>query len=120
MTFKDTNKIPTLKQKIIPAIDRATFGSALLLETLAKRQSNRLIYDTPPSPYYKRTGNLKAGIQAKRRSNKKASVIDDVFYSGFVEFGTTRMPARPFMRQAFDENISKIVNTWKRIFIKSI
>lgn len=39
----------------------------------------------------------------KRKRKGKAIVVnEDAFYGLFVEFGTARMPARPFLRPAFE------------------
>jgi HK97 gp10 family phage protein len=37
-------------------------------------------------------------------SKKKGQKTGDGFYGFFVEYGTKRFKAKPFMRQAFDEN----------------
>jgi HK97 gp10 family phage protein len=47
-----------------------------------------------------RTGNLKNSIQTEIESEMSASVGTNVEYSTFVEFGTTRMSARPYMTPA--------------------
>ncbi|ERM91894.1 hypothetical protein O163_08135 [Caldanaerobacter subterraneus subsp. yonseiensis KB-1] len=47
----------------------------------------------------------------------KVGVKKDFYYAKFVEFGTTKMKARPFMQPAYEENIEKIqqamINTLK-------
>ena len=37
-----------------------------------------------------------------RNQGKKGNLSQDAFYARFVEFGTVKMPARPFMRPAFE------------------
>lgn len=59
------------------------------------------------------SGDLKKSIKLKAGPrSKKAITLDvavgegffkgDTFYAGFVEFGTSKMPAKPFMRPAYD------------------
>ena len=40
----------------------------------------------------------------------------EIFYAGFVEFGTARTPAQPFMRPGFDEDQPALVARLKRGF----
>ena len=56
------------------------------------------------------TGKLKESIQA-RVTKKNASGVTvivaagtDEYYWLFIEFGTSKMPAQPFLRPALDEN----------------
>ena len=37
-----------------------------------------------------------------RNQGKKGNLSQDAYYARFVEFGTSKMPARPFMRPAFE------------------
>jgi HK97 gp10 family phage protein len=41
----------------------------------------------------------------------KVGVEKDFYYAKFVEFGTTKMKARPFMQPAYEENVEKIQQT---------
>ncbi len=70
----------------------------------------------------KKTGTLKKSI--KIRNNKSARGITsfkigptndkkkgtDVFYGRFQEFGTSKMPAHPFMRPAYDESEKEVLD----------
>lgn len=47
----------------------------------------------------------------QRKLGKQNAPIPDPFYWRFVEFGTAKMPARPFLRPAFEENKYKAVDT---------
>lgn len=60
------------------------------------------------------TGELKKSIKIRAMKRRKNSFgvligtalkwfVGDAFYGAFVEFGTSKMSARPFMRPAFDE-----------------
>lgn len=69
-----------------------------------------------------KTGTLKKSI--KIRSNRVANGIisfkigptndkkkgTDVFYGRFIEFGTSKMAAKPFMRPALDESETEVLN----------
>jgi len=46
-----------------------------------------------------------------RYTKKTVTYENDPFYWWFHEFGTSKMPARPFMRPAFEANVEKIKQT---------
>ncbi len=65
-----------------------------------------------------KTGQLKKNVKlrAQKRSRKSIGVNvqvgegdfkGDQFYAAFIEYGTSKMPARPFMRPAWDKNKDK-------------
>ena len=47
----------------------------------------------------KRKHSYAVGVSS---SNKKHWYKGDQFYAAFIEFGTNKMPARPFLRSAYD------------------
>jgi HK97 gp10 family phage protein len=80
------------------------------------------------------TGNLRRNIITKRlppgearltsefivtvrkgrvTKKQKERGLKDAFYGGFLEFGTVKMPPRPFLRPAFDENKAQAVQAIK-------
>lgn len=80
------------------------------------------------------TGNLKRNIIAKRipksqtdlssehivtvrkgkkTAKQKAAGIRDAYYASWVEFGTVKMAAQPFLRPAFDQNKETAVDAIK-------
>ena len=80
------------------------------------------------------TGNLKKNIIVKRlpkgessltsehivtvrkgklTAKQKSSGLKDAYYGQFVEFGTAKMPAQPFLRPAYDENKQRAVEAIK-------
>lgn len=71
-----------------------------------KRILTRVVYDTPMSDSYRRTGNLRRSYQYKRgnATGKVASglVGTNVQYAPYVEFGTKNMKARPHLRTAME------------------
>ena len=80
------------------------------------------------------TGNLKKNVIVKRlpkgesnltsehivtvrkgklTAKQKGSGLKDAYYGQFVEFGTAKMPARSFLRKAYDEDKQKAVEAIK-------
>ena len=60
------------------------------------------------------TGNLAAGVAVqptKRGAWVRVDAVadDDREYAGHVEYGTSRMPARPFLRPAVDGSRSRVL-----------
>jgi HK97 gp10 family phage protein len=65
-------------------------------------------------------GTLQASIQTWRFKDPRATVMNkvgprskfrgvDTFYWMFMEFGTRFIPARPFLRRAFDNNVHRVI-----------
>lgn len=56
------------------------------------------------------TGYLKSknDYVVTRAFQQKLRLINDCYYAGFVEFGTSRMVAQPFIRPAFENHIMEI------------
>jgi HK97 gp10 family phage protein len=55
-----------------------------------------------------------------RRVGKKYQMEGPAFYGRFLEYGTSRMHARPFMRPAFGANINKALDAFKTRMAKAI
>ena len=79
-------------------------------EQNAVRESNKMIYDTPESPTYKRTGRLRNSI-SHGVVEDKVIIGTNLEYAPYVELGTYRMPSRPFLRNG----ISNYRDEYKRI-----
>lgn len=70
-------------------------------ESNAIAEVTKLVYDTPPSPSYVRTGTLRNSIaHAYVREEKAAYIGTDLEYAPYVELGTRNMHERPFLRNA--------------------
>ena len=70
-------------------------------ESNAKVEITRAVYDTPESPNYVRTGRLRNGISHAVSVEEQAVYIGtNVEYGPFVELGTSKMAARPFLKPA--------------------
>jgi HK97 gp10 family phage protein len=48
------------------------------------------------------TGALQASIESHMESDTHGVVSANTDYAGYVEFGTTRAPAQPYMHPSFD------------------
>jgi HK97 gp10 family phage protein len=64
------------------------------------------------------TGRLKTSIQSDFSKIKKfmTRVFTNVEYAKWVEFGTWKTKAKPYLNPAFQEVKAKLINNLKRIF----
>ena len=83
-------------------IEQALIAVGITAENNAKREITRAVYDTPESKSgYVRTGRLRNSLTHSVAMNEKAVYIgSNVEYAAFVELGTSRMRARPYLRPA--------------------
>ena len=85
--------------------DAILFAWGEAAEGFAKEEIGRKVYDTPESPYYKRTGRLRNSITHETSESEHAVYIGtNVEYAPYVELGTSRMAARPFLKPAVTEH----------------
>jgi HK97 gp10 family phage protein len=49
----------------------------------------------------------------KRATGKRTSIVGDPYYWRFIEFGTSKMAARPFLRPAFESQKSAALETFR-------
>lgn len=90
-----------VEQAVKRAIDIGMEAVAQQGEGNAVREVTKLVYDTPPSPTYVRTGNLRNSITHKYvQSDMKAYIGTNLEYAPYVEYGTRNMHERPFLRNA--------------------
>lgn len=75
-------------------------------ERNAKKEVTRAVYDTPESPIYPRTGNLRQHL-THDRDGDTAIIGSPTEYAPYVEFGTRRMSPRPFMKPAVQNHIDE-------------
>jgi HK97 gp10 family phage protein len=78
-------------------------SAAALIEGAAKR-------NTPVD-----TGRLRASISS-RSDKETATVFTPTEYAPYVEYGTKRQKAQPFMRTALDKNRKKLISLYRQIF----
>jgi len=98
------------------------------VEANAKDLLQEKIYETPSSPYYVRTGLLRARTQSDSNPTKEMngtlsiSVRSKVHYAQYIEFGTSRMNARAFLMPAAEKTkgeISRILKDAIMDYLKS-
>ena len=96
------------KDEILEALGeqlgQAMIAIGLTAESNAKREVNKAVYDTPESPNYKRTGRLLNSISYAVDTDEPAVYIgSNVEYAPYVELGTSKMRARPFLKPAVEK-----------------
>ena len=76
-------------------------------EANAKKEITKLIYDMPETDY-KRTGRLRNSLTYIVHEDKEeVDVGSFVSYAPYVEFGTERMKARPYLRNAIANHLAE-------------
>jgi len=77
--------------------------------------------------FFKATGNLKfrVGVMGGAGGPKPSEYYEgnpgkDTRHWRYLEFGTSKMPAKPFMRPAMEQNIDKCVSVFVTEYNKSI
>lgn len=98
-------KFESFAEKVLKE-SREVFDGAMELvaqqgESNAIAEVTKLVYDTPPSPTYVRTGDLRKSISHKYVKGEKTAYIGtNIDYAPYVEYGTRNIPERPFLRNA--------------------
>jgi HK97 gp10 family phage protein len=70
----------------------------------------------PGEPPRKRTGNLQNSIKTEVLTMVQVLVGPTVYYGKFLEFGTRKMAARPFMRPALKETQKSFSKLFRRLW----
>lgn len=52
--------------------------------------------------------------KGKLTAKQKGAGLQDAYYGRFVEFGTVKMPPRPYLRPALDENIQPAIDAMRQ------
>lgn len=98
------------------AIMKALFMIGQQAEKNAKFIITKVVYDTPESPSYKRTGRLRNSISNFYDGNT-VYLGTNVEYAPYVELGTYKMNiARPFIRPAIENHLQE----YQEIFEKAL
>ena len=105
-----------LLKQIREATPDGLFSGAEMLVDAAKAKAPRLTGNLAESAYA--ATNERSTYKRDKRHNKEIKVKEGqavaafaMFYAGFIEFGTKKKAARPFLRPAMDEMKSKIGET---------
>ena len=109
------NEILMLKDK---AVLKAMKTISLKAEANAKKEITRKVYDKEQTEEqrkrYKRTGRLRSSITGEYDGNS-AQVGTNVEYGPYVELGTSKMDARPFIKPAIADHIDEYKEIFQRI-----
>lgn len=97
------------------AVLKALKVISIEMQKNATFEINKSVYDKEPSPNYPvRTGRLRGSITSEYDGNS-AQVGTNVEYAPYVEYGTYKMSARPFLRPAVENYKDKYQAIFKRI-----
>lgn len=118
MSFE--SNLPNVLSQTTDGLHRAAEIIGGMAESYAKQEITRVVYDTPESPNYVRTGNLRNSITHATRDEGSSVVVtvgSAVQYAPFVELGTGRnyeksgghgtfegMKPRPYLRPAIENH----------------
>ena len=92
----------------------------------ALRAGGRVIAKDAKQRVPKKSGELKKSISVQAGKNQQdgATVFvatrPKAFYSHMIEFGTSKMPARPFLRPAFDATQQEVIKKIGEALAKGI
>ena len=104
-----TDNSDLIKDALEDQVEQALTAVGITAENNAKREITRAVYDTPESKSgYVRTGRLRNSLTHEVAMNEKAVYIGSaVEYASYVEGGTMKMPARPYLRPAIVNNVDE-------------
>jgi HK97 gp10 family phage protein len=90
-------------------IEQALVAIGIQAESNAVEEVDRAVYDTPKARSgYIRTGRLRNSITHEvHQSEKSVYVGASVKYAKYVEFGTSNMWARPYLKPAIMNHIDE-------------
>lgn len=108
--FIITSNVNIAKEELARRMPIILNALGLEAEGNAIDEANKLIYDTPESPNYVRTGRLKNSI-THAVSGDDVYIGTNLEYAPYVELGTSRMAPRPFLRNG----IANHIDDYKRI-----
>lgn len=93
-----------MESQIAVALERIGLAG----EANAKLEVTRAVYDTPVSSSgYKRTGNLRNRLTHKPEGKRTMVIGENVEYAPYVEMGTSKMKARPYLKPAIMDHIDE-------------
>ena len=105
------NNIDEAKKELKAKMPQILEALGLEAEGNAVDEITKLVYDTPESPNYIRTGDLRESI-THAKDDEAAYIGTDIEYAPYVEMGTRHMAPRPFLRNAitnYKDSYKKIV-----------
>lgn len=100
------------------------------IENNTLKKAGQIIVDEAKNNVSVRTGNLKEGLKVSgvRKKDGKKFVLagiqkgdnSKIFYGKFLEFGTSKMSARPFMAPAYESKKQEVEDIIKEELIKGL
>ena len=110
-----TDNSDLIKDALEDQVEQALTAVGITAENNAKKEITRAVYDTPESKSYVRTGRLRNSLTHSVAMNEKAVYVGSaVGYAAYVELGTSRMRARPYLRQAVTNYTDEYKNLIKQ------
>jgi len=100
------NDLPGRAEKVL---DKIAYDAQADIQTSFSNESPSLAGDPPGV----RTGNLKNNIRVEVSGPFKRKIIAATEYAAFLEFGTVRMAARPFMFPAARRIMDRLPDEFK-------
>lgn len=111
-----SDRLKRMAQKTPKEIARALYAGGQLIEIEAERSitagsisGKGHIPSRPGEPPNADTRQLDLNIETEIGGPALVTVTSKAPYSAFLEYGTSRMAARPFMRPATEKNRAKVV-----------
>jgi|SRR5690349_18198213 HK97 gp10 family phage protein len=106
--------------KAIPLLERlASQMESTIPKTALQTGADRLV-ETSKSRAPVVTGALRNSIQVGEASPTSATVEAEVEYAGFVEFGTSRMSAEPYLRPGIPEAARVVADTAVKLIQQAV
>lgn len=105
-----TDNSPQVLSALDRQIEQALIAIGITAESNAVKEVDRAVYDTPASPNYIRTGDLRKSITHELALEEQAVIVgctNIVKYAGYVELGTSKMRPRPFIKPAVENYINE-------------
>lgn len=111
-----------------------TLSSKLQRKAISKssRISGKILMEAAKRYAPVDTGTLKKSIKVRAlKRNRRGDVgvvvgtsqrefVGDLFYGAMVEYGTSKMEAKPYMRPAYEEKKDEIVSTYQREILNQV
>lgn len=94
------SNISAIKGDVKAAVSQALEIIGMQAESNLVTEVDNAVYSTPKSPRYRRTGNLRGANHYEVSGDDTVLIKNGMEYAGYVEYGTSKMPARPFFKPA--------------------
>ena len=86
---------------------------------IREKEGKVYISSSPGLPPHKRTGHLFQSVYNNLEKSGKlitGTIGDNAEYAVFLEYGTSKMPPRPYIRPAVDRNMNLFERAFKQIY----